>query len=166
VRVVGRGIDEEVVFEVCRAPFRGVSRKKVIDAVMRKNRRHDLRVAYEIILDAKQAKARTAEVMLLMQVGGRQAGRPRRAGIRARGLMCCWVWCGLVRCSNPIRRAPRQPSHPTRPAPPAQPVVSTRLRRKRPTTRARRWRKRHHDNSSEVRPCHSTDMLPILPTGG
>lgn len=56
------------VSQVCRAQFRGVNRQRVIDAIQRKNKRHDLRVAYEIILDHKQSKARTQEVQMIMQV--------------------------------------------------------------------------------------------------
>ena len=63
-----RVIDDECIREVCAAPFRGVNWNRVLEAIQRKNQRHDLRVAYEIILDHKQAKQRTAEVMMLMQV--------------------------------------------------------------------------------------------------
>ncbi len=73
-------MDDQCIREVCSAPFRGVTWDRVVHAIQRENGRHDLRVAYEIILDHKQAKQRTAEVMMLMQV--RPSVRPsvRRVG--------------------------------------------------------------------------------------
>jgi len=62
-----RVIDEDCIRAVCSYPFRGVTWQRVLDAIKRRNQRHDLKVAYEIILDHKQAKQRTAEVMMLMQ---------------------------------------------------------------------------------------------------
>jgi len=41
---------------------------QVLDAIQRKNKRHDLKVAYEIILDTKQAKLRTQEIQRLFTV--------------------------------------------------------------------------------------------------
>lgn len=72
-------MDEECIREVCSAPFRGATWERVVAAVQRQNGRHDLRVAYEIILDHKQAKQRTAEVMMLMQVRRVRRRRGRRS---------------------------------------------------------------------------------------
>lgn len=74
--------------QVCRAPFRGVNGQRVIDAIQRKNKRHDLRVAYEIILDHKQSKARTQEVQMIMQV--RQLHGHQ---------MCDWQWPTFIDAS-------------------------------------------------------------------
>ena len=71
-----RVIDEECIREVLKSPFRGVTGQRVLDAIQRRNQRHDLKVAYEIILDHKQAKQRTAEVMMLMQQSQHDATPP------------------------------------------------------------------------------------------
>jgi hypothetical protein len=84
-------MDDECIREVCSAPFRGATWDRVVQAVRRENGRHDLKVAYEIILDHKQAKQRTAEVMMLMQV--RVCVRAVRA--RARVVLCGVVWWGM-----------------------------------------------------------------------
>ena len=57
-----RVIDEECIREVCAAPFRGVTWQRVLDAIQRRNQRHDLKVAYEIILDHKQAKVKSTHL--------------------------------------------------------------------------------------------------------
>jgi 5'-AMP-activated protein kinase catalytic alpha subunit len=71
-----RYIDEEIVRKVCELPITGVTYEVVVDAV--KNRRvvkpgpksrmkHELNVAYQLLLDAKRHKERIADVVLALQ---------------------------------------------------------------------------------------------------
>lgn len=79
-----RYIDEEIVAKVCQLPLKGATQEGVVDAVMRKaedtgalvqgqgkrpgqQQRHELRVAYELLLDAKRHKLRIADVVLAQQ---------------------------------------------------------------------------------------------------
>lgn len=53
-----RELDEGVVADVCALNLDGVSPEKVAMAVQRRNKRADIRVAYELLLDSKKAKQR------------------------------------------------------------------------------------------------------------
>uniref|UniRef100_A0A7S1UFG3 non-specific serine/threonine protein kinase n=1 Tax=Phaeomonas parva TaxID=124430 RepID=A0A7S1UFG3_9STRA len=63
-----RRLDEEPLEKVCALPFKGTNlRDKAIDAVLRRNRRKDLLVAYELFLDEKNARFRLSELEMLSQ---------------------------------------------------------------------------------------------------
>ncbi len=68
-----RYIDNEIVDKVCQLPIRGVSPAAVQDAVMgaaelpRSQMKHDLKVAYELLLDEKRHKLRIEDVVLALQ---------------------------------------------------------------------------------------------------
>jgi 5'-AMP-activated protein kinase, catalytic alpha subunit len=70
-----RVIDPEIVTAVCGLAIRGVTQELVIESVNEKEvkggtkvqLRHDLRVAYELLLDAKRNKLRIADVVLAQQ---------------------------------------------------------------------------------------------------
>ena len=77
-----RVLDDEVVESVCNLSIRGVTRDVVVMAVMEKRLEensepsnstedtfcfHDIRVAYELLLDAKRNKLRIADVVLASQ---------------------------------------------------------------------------------------------------
>ncbi len=68
-----RYIDPEIVDKVCLLPIRGVSVAAVHDAVMnagtlpRPQLKHDLKVAYELLLDEKRHKQRIEDVVLALQ---------------------------------------------------------------------------------------------------
>ncbi|CAN0305466.1 unnamed protein product, partial [Laminaria digitata] len=53
-----RALDEGVVADVCALRLRGPTPEKVAMAVQRRNKRPDIRVAYELLLDHKKAKLR------------------------------------------------------------------------------------------------------------
>jgi 5'-AMP-activated protein kinase catalytic alpha subunit len=81
-----RYVDDEIVAKVCQLNIKGVTAEAVIDAVMRKTedstarllgqlrpghqQRHEMRVAYELLLDAKRHKLRIADVVLAQQSSG------------------------------------------------------------------------------------------------
>lgn len=76
-----RVLDEEIVESVGALPLRGVTRDLIVKAVMEKDSedygeqkstseghcQHDIRVAYELLLDAKRNKLRIADVVLASQ---------------------------------------------------------------------------------------------------
>lgn len=76
-----RVMDEEIIESVTALPLRGVTRDVIVKAVMEKDSedyseqkstseghcRHDIRVAYELLLDAKRNKLRIADVVLASQ---------------------------------------------------------------------------------------------------
>lgn len=74
-----RVIDDEIVENVCALPLKGVTRELVIDSVMEKEQDksiseslekrgyQEIRVAYELLLDAKRNKQRIADVVLASQ---------------------------------------------------------------------------------------------------
>lgn len=86
-----RCIDEEIVGKVCQLPIRGVTadavreavnHEKDIDPVKRVSvMMHELKVAYELLLDAKRHKLRIADVVLALQDVSRT---PPAAGSAAR----------------------------------------------------------------------------------
>lgn len=53
-----RILDQEVVAEVCALKLPGATPERVAMAVQRRNKRADIRVAYELLLDSKKAKHR------------------------------------------------------------------------------------------------------------
>lgn len=53
-----REIDQLVVADVCALKLPGVTPEKVAMAVQRRNKRADIRVAYELLLDSKKARHR------------------------------------------------------------------------------------------------------------
>ena len=62
-----RQLDEEMLSRVAALPFRGVTRDRVVDAVLGRSRRKDLRVAYHLFMDEKNARFRLAELEMLSQ---------------------------------------------------------------------------------------------------
>lgn len=66
-----RSLDPEIVEKVCQLPIRGINPAEVADAVVSKNVRsqakHDLKVAYELLLDEKRHKKRIEDVVLALQ---------------------------------------------------------------------------------------------------
>jgi 5'-AMP-activated protein kinase catalytic alpha subunit len=66
-----RYVDDEIVTAVCELPLRGVSRDTVVNAVVDHNSSnpiaHDLRVTYELLLDAKRHKLRIADVVIALK---------------------------------------------------------------------------------------------------
>jgi 5'-AMP-activated protein kinase catalytic alpha subunit len=67
-----RYIDPEIVDKVCALPIRGVTAAAVHEAVMdaekaRSSMMHDLKVAYELLLDEKRHKQRIEDVVLALQ---------------------------------------------------------------------------------------------------
>ncbi|CAM9363048.1 unnamed protein product, partial [Scytosiphon promiscuus] len=62
-----RILDQEVVAEVCALKLPGATPEKVAMAVQRRNKRADIRVAYELLLDSKKAKHRKEELRQLRQ---------------------------------------------------------------------------------------------------
>lgn len=68
-----RYVDAEIVEKVCNLPIRGVTRESVIDAVNSSEKlpklpgKHDLKVAYELLLDEKRHKKRIEDVILAFQ---------------------------------------------------------------------------------------------------
>jgi hypothetical protein len=87
-------IDEEIVMKVCYLPIKDVNPESVREAVTLTNKRgiasssssslvaphrssgrerarHELRVAYELLLDAKRHKQRIADVVLALQDSSR-----------------------------------------------------------------------------------------------
>lgn len=74
-----RYIDEEIVQKVCLLPLRDATHENVTSAVIHQakmtdpvNRvRHELKVAYELLLDAKRHKLRIADVVLAFQDSSR-----------------------------------------------------------------------------------------------
>ena len=53
-----RELDQLVVADVCALRLPGVTAEKVAMAVQRRNKRADIRVAYELLLDSKKARHR------------------------------------------------------------------------------------------------------------
>lgn len=53
-----RQLDPKIVAEVCSLNFKGLTPEKVAMAVQRRNKRADVRVAYELLIDSKKAKLR------------------------------------------------------------------------------------------------------------
>lgn len=53
-----RELDQLVVADVCALKLPGVTPQKVAMAVQRRNKRADIRVAYELLLDSKKARHR------------------------------------------------------------------------------------------------------------
>ena len=86
-----RCVDEEIVAKVCNLPIRGVTRELVTDAVMqgKTNKRptvmmHELKVAYELLLDAKRHKMRIDDMVLALQDSSRTppgGSSPRIVGL-------------------------------------------------------------------------------------
>ena len=76
-----RYVDDEIVGKVCELPLREASPENVVEAVLHGdpsqghpalNRvRHELKVAYDLLLDAKRHKLRIADVMLAFQDSSR-----------------------------------------------------------------------------------------------
>jgi 5'-AMP-activated protein kinase, catalytic alpha subunit len=69
-----RVVDPEIVTAVCALPIRGVTPDGVVSAVMEANsgvpqprNQHEIRVTYELLLDAKKNKLRIADVVLALQ---------------------------------------------------------------------------------------------------
>lgn len=68
-----RYIDAEIVDKVCRLPIRGVTPALVTDAVENADKqpndvnKHDLKVAYELLLDEKRHKKRIEDVVLALK---------------------------------------------------------------------------------------------------
>lgn len=85
-----RCIDDEIVAKVLQLPLRGVSDQAVREAVMdtsssnRSVMKHEMRVAYELLLDAKRHKQRIADVVLALQDNSRTpptGGSPKIHGL-------------------------------------------------------------------------------------
>lgn len=53
-----RQLDPKIVAEVCSLNLKGLTPEKVAMAVQRRNKRADVRVAYELLIDSKKAKLR------------------------------------------------------------------------------------------------------------
>lgn len=53
-----RQVDQKIVAEVCSLRLDGATPERVAMAVQRRNKRADIRVAYELLLDGKKAKLR------------------------------------------------------------------------------------------------------------
>jgi 5'-AMP-activated protein kinase catalytic alpha subunit len=76
-----RYIDDEIVQKVCGLPLRDATPENVIEAVLHGDRKdgvsiisrvkHELRVAYELLLDEKRHKLRIADVVLAFQDSSR-----------------------------------------------------------------------------------------------
>ena len=68
-----RYVDNEIVEKVCQLPLKGVTPEVVTDAVLnsdgdnKSRMKHELKVAYELLLDAKRHKQRIADVVLALQ---------------------------------------------------------------------------------------------------
>jgi len=68
-------LDQEIVTAVCALPIRGINPELVVNSVMEKESKyvkkiqlkHDIRVSYELLLDAKRNKLRIADVVLASQ---------------------------------------------------------------------------------------------------
>lgn len=76
IEIQERYIDDEIVEKVCLLPLRGASPQAVRDAVTSTAKTktiasHELRVAYELLLDAKRHKQRIADVVLALQDSSR-----------------------------------------------------------------------------------------------
>lgn len=88
-----RYIDEEIVAKVCNLPIREVTRELVTEAVIQGKRTggrqvsvmmHELKVAYELLLDAKRHKMRIDDMVLALQDSSRTppgSGSPRIVGL-------------------------------------------------------------------------------------
>ena len=85
-----RYIDNEIVAMVCQLPMKGVTPEMVTDAVLnnsgdnKSRMKHELKVAYELLLDAKRHKQRIADVVLALQDPSRTppaANSPRITGL-------------------------------------------------------------------------------------
>lgn len=85
-----RYIDNEIVEKVCQLPLKGVTPEVVTDAVLnsdgdnKSRMKHELKVAYELLLDAKRHKQRIADVVLALQDPSRTppaANSPRITGL-------------------------------------------------------------------------------------
>jgi len=85
-----RYIDNEIVEKVCQLPLKGVTPEVVTDAVLtsdgdnKSRMKHELKVAYELLLDAKRQKQRIADVVLALQDPSRTppaANSPRITGL-------------------------------------------------------------------------------------
>ena len=88
-----RYIDDEIVAKVCNLPIRGVTRELVTEAVvqgMQSSARqksvmmHELKVAYDLLLDAKRHKMRIDDMVLALQDASRTppaSGSPRIVGL-------------------------------------------------------------------------------------
>lgn len=68
-----RYVDPEIVEKVCLLPLKGVTPEAVTDAVVNEEKvpvssmKHDLKVAYELLLDEKRHKKRIEDVILAFQ---------------------------------------------------------------------------------------------------
>jgi 5'-AMP-activated protein kinase catalytic alpha subunit len=68
-----RYIDQEIIEKVCQLPNKGVTQELVLDAVLQKGKsqkihgKHELKVAYELLLDEKRHKKRIEDVILAFQ---------------------------------------------------------------------------------------------------
>jgi 5'-AMP-activated protein kinase, catalytic alpha subunit len=96
-----RYVDEEIVQKVCELPLHGIVPDIIRDVVINASSddlsmigrpsaalshrvRHDLRVAYELLLDAKRHKQRIADVVLALQDASRTppaGSTPRLSGL-------------------------------------------------------------------------------------
>lgn len=85
-----RYIDNEIVGMVCQLPMQGITPEIVTDAVLnssvdnKSRMKHELKVAYELLLDAKRHKQRIADVVLALQDPSRTppaANSPRITGL-------------------------------------------------------------------------------------
>lgn len=78
-----RYIDDEIVSKVCELPFKGVTREMIAEALNTQSTvglQHDLRVSYELLLDAKRHRQRIADVVIAQQDQSQTppvAGSPR-----------------------------------------------------------------------------------------
>lgn len=85
-----RYVDEEILAKVCALPLRGINEAAVREAVLdptagdRNMALHEMRVAYELLLDAKRHKQRIADVVLALQDFSRTP--PTGASPRVMGL--------------------------------------------------------------------------------
>lgn len=85
-----RYIDEEILSKVCALPIRGVTEAVVREAVLdpivggKSMALHEMRVAYELLLDAKRHKQRIADVVLALQDSSRTP--PTGSSPRVKGL--------------------------------------------------------------------------------
>lgn len=87
-----RYVDEEILNQVCALPLRGVGEANVREAVLNRSsceksvNMHEMRVAYELLLDAKRHKQRIADVVLALQDSSRTpptGASPRVLGLSA-----------------------------------------------------------------------------------
>ena len=71
-------VDEEIILKVCQLPIKGATLEAVQDALISAQAgaqlsglKHELKVAYQLLLDAKRHKLRIADVVLALQDSSR-----------------------------------------------------------------------------------------------